>query len=82
MNHFISEIWLILIIVYSQKLKKKDFFQISLGGDTDTIGSMTGAIAGAFYGEEKISNNLLQHCEASEEFKVLGDKLFEVSIAQ
>lgn len=82
MNHFISEIWLILIIVYSQKLKKKNFFQISLGGDTDTIGSMTGAIAGAFYGEEKISNNLLQHCEASEEFKVLGDKLFEVSIAQ
>lgn len=82
MNHFISEIRLILIIVYSQKLKKKDFFQISLGGDTDTIGSMTGAIAGAFYGEEKISNNLLQHCEASEEFKVLGDKLFEVSIAQ
>lgn len=82
MNHFISEIWLILIIVYSQKLKKKDFFQISLGGDTDTIGSMTGAIAGAFYGEEKINNNLLQHCEASEEFKVLGDKLFEVSIAQ
>lgn len=57
-------------------------YAISLGGDTDTIGSMTGAIAGAFYGEEKISNNLLQHCEASEEFKVLGDKLFEISIAQ
>ncbi|XP_043792049.1 ADP-ribose glycohydrolase ARH3-like [Apis laboriosa] len=56
-------------------------YAISLGGDTDTIGSMTGAIAGAFYGEEKISNNLLQHCEASEEFKILGDKLFEVSVA-
>lgn len=71
-----------MFIVKSYYYKKKNFFQISLGGDTDTIGSMTGTIAGAFYGEEKISNNLLQHCEASEEFKVLGDKLFEISIAQ
>ena len=58
-------------------------FQISLGGDTDTIGSMTGAIAGAFYGEEKINDNLLRHCEASEEFRILGDRLFElVSVAR
>ncbi|XP_071871330.1 ADP-ribosylhydrolase ARH3 [Bombus fervidus] len=57
-------------------------YAISLGGDTDTIGSMTGAIAGAYYGEEKISSNLLQHCEASEEFRILGDKLLELSIAQ
>lgn len=43
---------------------------------------MTGAIAGAYYGEEKISSNLLQHCEASEEFRILGDKLLELSITQ
>ncbi|CAL7938948.1 unnamed protein product [Xylocopa violacea] len=57
-------------------------YAISLGGDTDTIGSMTGAIAGAFYGEEKISCNLLQHCEASEEFRILGDKLFELAVPE
>ncbi|KOX68946.1 Poly(ADP-ribose) glycohydrolase ARH3 [Melipona quadrifasciata] len=57
-------------------------YAISLGGDTDTIGSMTGAIAGAFYGEEKINSNLLQHCEASEEFRILGDRLFELSVAR
>lgn len=57
-------------------------YAISLGGDTDTIGSMTGAIAGAFYGEEKISSNLLQHCEASEEFRLLGDQLFELVVAK
>ncbi|XP_012140976.1 ADP-ribosylhydrolase ARH3 isoform X2 [Megachile rotundata] len=55
-------------------------YAISLGGDTDTIGSMTGAIAGAFYGEEKLSSNLLQHCEASEEFRNLADQLFDVAV--
>lgn len=57
-------------------------YAISLGGDTDTIGSMTGAMAGAFYGEEKINSNLLLHCEASEEFRILGDRLFELSVAR
>ncbi|CAK9811685.1 ADP-ribosylhydrolase ARH3 [Anthophora plagiata] len=57
-------------------------YAISLGGDTDTIGSMTGAIAGAYYGEEKINSNMLQHCESSEEFRVLGDKLFEIAVKQ
>lgn len=52
-------------------------YAISLGGDTDTIGSMTGAIAGAYYGEEKINSNLLQHCEASEKFATLANQLFD-----
>ncbi|XP_058806431.1 ADP-ribosylhydrolase ARH3-like [Phymastichus coffea] len=54
-------------------------YAISLGGDTDTIGSMTGAIAGAYYGDEKIHPNILHHCEASTEFSQLGDNLFEVA---
>ncbi|EEB18428.1 ADP-ribosylglycohydrolase, putative [Pediculus humanus corporis] len=33
-------------------------YAISLGGDTDTIASMTGAIAGAFFGDEIINENL------------------------
>ncbi|KZC15068.1 PREDICTED: poly(ADP-ribose) glycohydrolase ARH3-like [Dufourea novaeangliae] len=56
-------------------------YAISLGGDADTIGSMTGAIAGAFYGEEKINPNLLQHCEASDEFRNLADQLFNAATA-
>ncbi|KAG7202304.1 hypothetical protein KM043_018636 [Ampulex compressa] len=54
-------------------------YAISLGGDTDTIASMTGALAGAYYGEEKISPNLLQHCEDSENFKHLADQLCDIA---
>lgn len=55
---------------------------MSLGGDTDTIGSMAGAIAGAYYGEQKIPANFLHHCEASTEFRELADNLCEVATKQ
>ena len=32
-------------------------YAISLGGDTDTIGAMTGAISGAYHGAEAISES-------------------------
>lgn len=59
-------------------LTRMIYFQITLGGDTDTIGSMTGALAGAFYGEDKFSNNLLEHCEGSKKFAYLGEKLYNI----
>lgn len=52
--------------------------QITLGGDTDTIASMAGAIAGAYYGDDRINSNMLKHCECSEEFAKLGDELFDI----
>lgn len=39
-------------------------YAVSLGGDTDTIASMAGSIAGAYYGMEKVPKNLERHCEA------------------
>ncbi|XP_026470663.1 poly(ADP-ribose) glycohydrolase ARH3-like [Ctenocephalides felis] len=50
-------------------------YAISLGGDTDTIASMTGALAGAHLGHEVISPNLIKHCEYSEEIIKLADEL-------
>lgn len=50
---------------------------INLGGDTDTIASMSCAISGALYGDEVISPNLLKHLEAADEMRDLADKLFQ-----
>ncbi|XP_015127905.1 ADP-ribose glycohydrolase ARH3 isoform X2 [Diachasma alloeum] len=53
-------------------------YAITLGGDTDTIASMAGAIAGAYYGDERINSNMLKHCECSQDFAKLGDQLFDI----
>ncbi|KAA0192385.1 hypothetical protein HAZT_HAZT002414 [Hyalella azteca] len=41
-------------------------YAISLGGDTDTIASMAGAIAGAYHGSQGVPEFLGRHCEAWE----------------
>ncbi len=41
-------------------------YAVSLGGDTDTIGAMTGAIAGAFHGVEGIPDEWLNALENGE----------------
>lgn len=38
-------------------------YAIILGGHTDTIASMTGALCGAYYGDTVISSNTLKECE-------------------
>ncbi|XP_043493896.1 ADP-ribose glycohydrolase ARH3-like isoform X3 [Polistes fuscatus] len=63
-------------------LRRAIQYAITLGGDTDTIGSMTGALAGAFYGEDNFNSNLMEHCEASKEFAHLGEKLLDAALKQ
>ncbi|PSN57802.1 Poly(ADP-ribose) glycohydrolase ARH3 [Blattella germanica] len=53
-------------------------YAISLGGDTDTIACMAGAIAGAYYGYNVISESLQKHCEATENFLGYADKLHKL----
>ncbi|KZS15375.1 Poly glycohydrolase ARH3 [Daphnia magna] len=54
-------------------------YAISLGGDTDTIANMTGALAGAYYGHEAVPPVLLAHCEAEgvEQAIELADCLYQ-----
>lgn len=54
-------------------------YAISLGGDTDTIASMSGAIAGAYYGYDIIGESLQKHCEGTDEIIKLADNLFELA---
>ena len=53
-------------------------FAISLGGDTDTIGAMTGAISGAFLGSEAIPEEWKRRLENRSYIEELGRKLWEI----
>ncbi|KAL1490314.1 hypothetical protein ABEB36_013030 [Hypothenemus hampei] len=52
-------------------------FAITMGGDTDTIACMAGAIVGAHLGEEAINKTLLKHCEKYDDIIALAHKLYE-----
>jgi len=54
---------------------------VSLGGDTDTIASMTGAVAGAWYGIELIPVEWKQACEATDVAEHLADDLHRIVYA-
>lgn len=66
-------------IVTDNPFRRTLQYAISLGGDTDTIASMAGAICGAFYGDSVISENVMKHCEGSDEIVEMADSLLKIS---
>ena len=50
---------------------------MSFGGDSDTIMSMAGAIAGAYYGEKNIPQNLMNICEGVCDAQYQADEIFK-----
>jgi len=61
----------------SSSFKEAVVYAVSLGGDTDTIGAMTGAIAGAFWGIEGIPAEWVKNIENADYIKELARKLWE-----
>ncbi|RCV64330.1 poly(ADP-ribose) glycohydrolase ARH3 [Methanophagales archaeon] len=59
-------------------------YAVSLGGDTDTIGAMTGAISGAYYGEAAIPKAWVERLEDGEKGRgyivKLADDLCQVKL--
>lgn len=53
-------------------------FAISLGGDTDTIASMAGALCGARVGEEGLPARWLDSLERATEIRALADELYGI----
>ena len=51
---------------------------MSFGGDSDTIMSMTGAIAGAYYGESGIPEYMKPICEGVDEARRQADQLYKL----
>ncbi|MBM7623408.1 ADP-ribosylglycohydrolase family protein [Sporohalobacter salinus] len=73
--------------IYSFLINTDDFseavtYVINLGGDTDTLGAMTGAIAGAYHGYNAIPSNWLNQLENGDKGLAyvieLGEKLFQL----
>ncbi|MHA1606612.1 MAG: ADP-ribosylglycohydrolase family protein [Candidatus Freyarchaeota archaeon] len=64
----------------SGSFKDAVVYAVSLGGDTDTIGAMTGAISGAYHGEEGIPEGWKSKLENGEYIAKLADKLFELKM--
>lgn len=56
---------------------------VNCGGDTDTLGAMTGALAGAFYGmkaiPERLTANLANEKRGRDHVVTLGEKLGELT---
>ena len=52
-------------------------YAYAFGGDTDTIGSMAGALAGAHYGLSAIPRHLVERCEGAENAERQGEALYE-----
>lgn len=53
-------------LTHADSFKDAVVYAVSVGGDTDTIGAMTGAIAGAFHGVEGIPDEWLNALENGE----------------
>ncbi len=69
--------------IYSFLRNPKSFeesllYAISLGGDTDTIGAMTGAISGAYHGVEAISERWKARLERRAYIEELAEKLWQI----
>ena len=60
--------------------KSAVIYAVSLGGDADTIGAMTGAIAGACYGIEGIPSQWRETVEHHDLLDTLAKKLWEVKM--
>lgn len=56
-------------------LERTIAFCLALGGDTDTIACMAGAIAGAHYGIQAIPQSWIKCCEGAEDADVSAGQL-------
>ena len=63
---------------HHESYAKAVLYAISLGGDTDTIGAMTGAIAGAYHGIENIPNAWKQKLEKRDYIEKLASELWKL----
>ena len=52
---------------------------VNLGGDADSTGAVTGAIAGAYYGYDKIPKRWLEKIHCFDELNEVAEELFKLA---
>jgi hypothetical protein len=67
--------------VQKSPLERTIVYAISMGGDTDTIASMAGAIAGAYYGIDAVSETWCAMCEGIGDAIRLADDLYDLYVS-
>jgi ADP-ribosyl-[dinitrogen reductase] hydrolase len=68
----------IFAFLANRDFKSALLYAVSLGGDAEAVGSMTGAIAGACYGIEGIPSQWRETVENAAQAERLGAALWEV----
>jgi len=63
---------------YHENYARAVLYAVSLGGDADTIGAMTGAIAGAYQGIENIPSTWIQRLERRDYIEKLAIELWKI----
>ena len=66
---------------HPDSFEKSVLYAISLGGDTDTIGAMTGAISGAYLGIHSIPDRWKEKLENRSSIEDLAERLWEIKAA-
>jgi ADP-ribosyl-[dinitrogen reductase] hydrolase len=66
-------------VVKSDGLEEAVIRAINLGGDADTIGAITGALAGARWGEEQIPMRWLAKLQDRDHIAILGTTLYSIN---
>lgn len=69
-------------LAYPQDFVSTVIYAVSLGGDTDTIASMAGAISGAYLGIEVIPQEWQEQLENRQYILNLADRLWQVASGQ
>jgi poly(ADP-ribose) glycohydrolase ARH3 len=66
---------------HPDSFEKSTLYAISLGGDSDTIGAMTGAISGAYLGIQAIPDRWEEKLENRAYLEELAEELWEIKAA-
>jgi len=69
------------VMLQYNEFQRTVIYAVSLGGDTDTIASMAGAVAGACYGVDSIPAEWIKACEATDTIMNLADDLHNIVYA-